>query len=271
MRKVPRERDRRRVGRAAATLGLAPLLDRRPRQLSGGQRQRVALGRAIVREPAVFLFDEPSVEPRRQAPASRCGPRSRALQRRLETTTVYVTHDQVEAMTMGERIAVMKGGRLQQVGTPLEIYDRPANLFVANFIGSPTMNLLSVRSTADGGGLAAGDSRLALPAGLPASSRAALGPPGRALVLGFRPEAASLAFDAVPAAPGEPPATLQVEVEFLEHLGHETLVHARHAAERVTVKVVPRLAPAVGETVLLALDPGALHLFDPETSLRIPA
>ena len=149
MRKVPREEIDRLVAQAAATLELAPLLDRRPRQLSGGQRQRVALGRAIVRQPAVYLFDEPlsnlDAKLRLQMRAE-----IKSLQRRLKTTTVYVTHDQVEAMTMGTRIAVMKDGRLQQVGTPLEVYDRPANLFVALFIGSPPMSVFQA-TVRDGG------------------------------------------------------------------------------------------------------------------------
>ena len=149
MRKVPREEMDRLVAQAAATLELAPLLDRRPRQLSGGQRQRVALGRAIVRQPAVYLFDEPlsnlDAKLRLQMRAE-----IKNLQRRLKTTTVYVTHDQVEAMTMGTRIAVMKDGRLQQVGTPLDVYDRPANLFVALFIGSPPMSVIEA-TVRDGG------------------------------------------------------------------------------------------------------------------------
>jgi multiple sugar transport system ATP-binding protein len=267
MRRVPGPEIAARVDRAARLLGLGELLDRRPGQLSGGQRQRVAVGRAIVREPSVFLFDEPlsnldaSLRVQMRSDLS-------ALQRRLATTAVYVTHDQVEAMTMGDRVAVLDGGRLQQVAPPQEIYDRPANLFVARFIGTPTMNLLSGRLTADGGGLEIGATRLELPARIAASSRAQLGPPGRAFVLGFRPEAAALA-PAAPAASGGGLAALPVEVEFLEHLGHETLVHARCGAERVTVKAVPRLAPAAGETVGVVVDPGAIHVFDPETSRRI--
>ncbi len=267
MRRVPRAEIAARVGRAARLLGLEELLARRPAQLSGGQRQRVALGRAIVREPSVFLFDEPlsnldaSLRVQMRSDLS-------ALQRRLATTAVYVTHDQVEAMTMGDRVAVLDGGRLQQVAPPQEIYDRPANLFVARFIGTPTMNLLPVTLAEDGRSLRAGDCLLALPTRFLGHPFPPLGAPGRALVLGFRPEAVAVPPGA-PAAPSERPAMLRVEVDFLEHLGHETLVHARCDGERVTAKVAPRQAPAAGETVDLALDMGAIHLFDPATALRI--
>ncbi len=270
MRRVPRAEIAARVGRAALLLGLEELLERRPAQLSGGQRQRVAVGRAIVREPSVFLFDEPlsnldaSLRVQMRSDLS-------ALQRRLATTAVYVTHDQVEAMTMGDRVAVLDGGRLQQVAPPQEIYDRPANLFVARFIGTPKMNLLPVTLAEDGACLRAEDRLLSLPARFTGHSLPALGPPGRALVLGFRPEAATVvsAVSAVSAAPGERSATLRVEVDFLEHLGHETLVHASYGGERVIAKVAPRQAPAAGEKVDLALDMEAIHLFDPQTALRI--
>ncbi len=267
MRRVPRAEIAVRVGRAASLLGLEELLERRPAQLSGGQRQRVAVGRAIVREPSVFLFDEPlsnldaSLRVQMRSDLS-------ALQRRLATTAVYVTHDQVEAMTMGDRVAVLDGGRLQQVAAPQEIYDRPANLFVARFIGTPRMNLLPVTLAEDGAGIRAEGRVLALPARCTGYSLPALGSPGRALVLGFRPEATTL-LAASPAEPGEHSATLRVEVDFLEHLGHETLVHARYGGERVIAKVAPRQAPAAGEKVDLVLDMEAIHIFDPQTALRI--
>ncbi|HKB72210.1 MAG TPA: sn-glycerol-3-phosphate ABC transporter ATP-binding protein UgpC, partial [Thermoanaerobaculia bacterium] len=163
MRKTPAAEIERMVGEAAATLGIAPLLDRKPRQLSGGQRQRVALGRAIVRQPAVFLFDEPlsnldaKLRVQMRAEISK-------LQQRLRTTAVYVTHDQVEAMTMGHRIAVMKDGRIQQVGTPYEVYEKPSNLFVANFIGTPPMNFIPATIAAGGTTLTASGMSIPVPA-----------------------------------------------------------------------------------------------------------
>lgn len=252
-----------RVGEAARLLGLEGLLDRKPAQLSGGQRQRVAVGRAIVRHPRVFLFDEPlsnlDANLRVQMRAE-----LGALQRRLATTTIYVTHDQVEAMTMGDRVAVLDRGRLQQCAPPQEIYDRPSTLFVARFMGSPPINLLPARVGADGRSLLVGSRRLPLPASL---AGAALGEPGRTLVLGFRPEATAPAEG----APGPAAARLAVEVEFLERLGHETLVHAQLDGERVIAKAHPRSAPRPGAAIEVEIDLRAAHLFDPATSLRLDA
>ncbi len=269
MRRVPRPEIDSRVARAAQLLSLEELLERRPAQLSGGQRQRVAVGRAIVREPSVFLFDEPlsnldaSLRVQMRTDLA-------ALQHRLATTAVYVTHDQVEAMTMGDRVAVLHEGRLQQLAPPQEIYDRPANLFVARFIGTPMMNLLPATLSADGASVVVGDREIALPAGLGRAAVSGVAGRGRALVLGFRPEAATVApAAAVAAGPGAPLATLRAEVEFLEHLGHETLVHARSGDERVAVKVPPGQAPAAGDAIDLVLDLDRLHLFDPQTTLRI--
>jgi len=261
MRKVPRDEMDRLVAQAAATLELAPLLDRRPRQLSGGQRQRVALGRAIVRQPAVYLFDEPlsnlDAKLRLQMRAE-----IKNLQRRLKTTTVYVTHDQVEAMTMGTRIAVMKDGRLQQVGTPLDVYDRPANLFVALFIGSPPMSVIQA-TVRDGGARVEADG-LELP--LRDALRAAARPlDGRSVHVGIRPE-----HVVDPSSPAHgPTATLQADVELVEPLGDEAVVHARVGGHPLTYRVEPRRMPEVGRRVAVAVELERLHLFDGESGARL--
>jgi len=256
MRKVERAEIDRRVDEAARLLELAALLDRKPAQLSGGQRQRVALGRAIVRQPAVFLFDEPlsnldaALRVQMRAEIS-------ALHRRLRTTTLYVTHDQVEAMTMGERVAILDRGVLMQLATPREVYERPANLFVARFIGQPKMNLLP--ATLDGGALAIAGRRLALD-GAPAI--------GRPLLAGFRAERAS----SVASAPGSTSSangTLPFTVDFVEQLGHETLAHGRVAGEPVVVRFAPREAPQAGAALELAVEPGGWHLFDAGSGARM--
>jgi multiple sugar transport system ATP-binding protein len=240
MRKIPRGEIAGLIGEAAEVLGLADLLDRKPRQLSGGQRQRVAVGRALVRHPAVFLFDEPlsnlDAKLRVQMRAE-----IKKLQRGLGTTTIYVTHDQVEAMTMGSRIAVLRAGRIQQVGKPLEIYERPRNLFVAAFIGTPPMNFLRARF---GGGNAITATGLALP--LPPGIRPGAGEGGQALVLGIRPE------NVVEAGHGEAARSspFSVEVEFVEPLGDEVIVHGRLGDEALLCKPV---RPSAGVTVYISL------------------
>jgi multiple sugar transport system ATP-binding protein len=247
LQKRPRAEIDRRVRDAAATLGLDAMLDRTPRQLSGGQRQRVAIGRAIVREPRVFLFDEPlsnldaklRVQMRREIAA---------LHRRLGATSVYVTHDQVEAMTLGDRIVVMNEGRVQQVDTPAALYDRPANTFVATFLGSPPMNLL--RPTAVG---------LPLPA--PVQRAAA----GRDVLLGVRPE--HVRVRAEPPRPDE--AALALTMDFVEPLGHEVLVHGRRDELELAARVAPQPLPAPGEPVTFAFDPERLRLFDAATGESI--
>ncbi|HXO19333.1 MAG TPA: sn-glycerol-3-phosphate ABC transporter ATP-binding protein UgpC [Thermoanaerobaculia bacterium] len=259
IRKTPKDEMKRRVDEAAQILGIGPLLGRKPRELSGGQRQRVALGRAIVRKPAVFLFDEPlsnldaKLRVQMRAEISK-------LQKRLETTTVYVTHDQIEAMTMGHRIAVLNGGRLQQVGTPLEVYDRPANLFVASFIGTPPMNLVPAVVAEGGARIAA--SGFALP--LPEPRRAGLGD-GRKIVLGIRPES----LHESTRGDGEHSASLSGTVEFVEPLGHEVIVHVRMEDDLLVAKLGPHRAPAMGDPIDLAADLEALHLFDAATEQRI--
>ena len=262
MRKTPRAEIERLVSESAQLLGMSSLLDRKPRQLSGGQRQRVALGRALVRQPAVFLFDEPlsnlDAKLRVQMRAE-----IKKLQRRLGTTTVYVTHDQIEAMTMGSRIAVLRDGRIQQVGEPLEIYERPRNLFVANFIGTPPMNL--VRATLESEERAA-TSGFTLP--LPHAIRPALTQKrGLGVVLGIRPENI---VDAREAHRG-PTATLPLEVEFVELLGDEVIVHGRVGEELLLCKLGPDRVPEVGSRVEVVVEVEKMHVFDAETELRLTA
>ncbi len=260
IRKLPAAEIEKLVDEAAAVLELSAFLDRRPKQLSGGQRQRVALGRAIVRKPAVFLFDEPlsnlDAKLRVQMRAE-----IKRLQQRLGTTTVYVTHDQTEAMTMGSRIAVMKDGRIQQVGTPLEIYDRPENLFVANFIGTPPMNVLP--ATVRGAGAELVGTRFTLPTP-PGLRPLTVGRDGQDVVVGVRPE--SLAPSPGSRASG---ATIAVEVDVVELLGDEAIVHARSGEDRIVFKVEPRRMPRAGEKVDLSVDLDRLHLFDPRTERRL--
>ena len=261
IRKLPRAEIEKLVSEAAEILEISHLLDRKPRQLSGGQRQRVALGRAIVRKPAVYLFDEPlsnlDAKLRVQMRAE-----IKKLQRRLETTTVYVTHDQTEAMTMGSRIAVMKDGKIQQVGTPLEIYDRPWNLFVANFIGTPPMNFINATIRDRGATLAA--SKFSLP--VSASLKPVTAPlDGRKVTVGIRPEHI---LDSATPTRGEK-AKLPAEVEVIEPLGDEVIVHARAGDDLLVYKVEPQLTPEVGQKLEIAVELDRLHLFDAETEKRL--
>src|SRR5205823_1507678 len=226
-RHAPKAEIKTRVERASKALGLAELLERKPRQLSGGQRQRVAMGRAIVRNPRVFLMDEPlsnldaRLRVQMRAEVAR-------VQRELGVTTIYVTHDQVEAMTMGDRVAVMRGGVLQQTGEPQSVFDRPANLFVASFIGSPPMNLVQARLDARGDGLAAvvGDQDVDVPAEVAAARPALRRHAGRTIGLGIRPEHLRDAGD------GSRPR-IRGTVRATEALGSELLVHLEVAAEPV--------------------------------------
>jgi multiple sugar transport system ATP-binding protein len=234
------------VERAAKILNLQPLLDRYPRELSGGQRQRVAMGRAIVRDPKVFLFDEPLSNLDAKL---RVAMRSeiKALHQRLKTTTVYVTHDQVEAMTMADRIAVMNEGRIEQLGEPLELYDRPANLFVAQFIGSPAMNVLE--------GTFKGGSIEALGARWPCNAKAS---EGQAVTYGIRPEHLSLQ-----------PQGIAAEVEVVEPMGAETEVLVRVADRTFNIMVHGRASVGPGERVFLAPQVAHAHLFDTASGRRI--
>ncbi|HEX6041991.1 sn-glycerol-3-phosphate ABC transporter ATP-binding protein UgpC [Longimicrobium sp.] len=258
LQKRPRPEIEQRVRAAAGVLGLDAILDRKPRQLSGGQRQRVALGRAIVRDPAVFLFDEPlsnldaKLRVQMRAEIS-------ALHRRLGATMVYVTHDQVEAMTLGDRIVVLHEGRIQQIGAPLHLYDHPANRFVAGFIGSPAMNFVEGRMQG-GAFVAAGDAfRFAVP---PAWTQPLRAFDGKPVTMGIRPES----LYAPRGRPSDAPlGTGAFTVEGLEPLGNEIFVHARAGEHRVTSRVLPQPLPAPGEPLELAFDLGKLHFFDPET------
>ncbi len=261
MRKVPPVEAEARLRDAAEYLGLTPHLDRRPRQLSGGQRQRVALGRALVRRPEVFLFDEPlsnldaALRVQMRAELAR-------LQQRYATTSIYVTHDQVEAMTLGHRIAVLHGGTLQQVGAPLDVYRNPDNLFVAGFLGTPAINRLDARVEGDGAAFVGDGFVLPAPPGLRALT-ASLG--GRRVVLGIRPE--HLYEEP---APGRAP--LDVRVAMVEPLGYEVVVHGRVGASpgsSVAARVPPARPPEAGERLELHVDLAALLLFDAETGRRI--
>src|SRR5437763_2538763 len=246
MRRMGRAEIKRRVARAAEILQLDGLLQRKPRQLSGGQRQRVAMGRAIVRDPKVFLFDEPlSNLDAKLRGAMRA--EIKALHQRLKTTTVYVTHDQVEAMTMADRIAVMNDGRIEQLGRPLELYDRPANLFVAQFIGSPAMNVFD--------GVVRAGAVEALGARWPANGRAA---DGQRVRYGIRPEHLE------PAAAGIP-----AEVIVVEPMGAETEIVAKVGDASLTVMLRGRASAGPGEHIHLAPQASHAHLFDAGTGVRL--
>ena len=266
-RKVPNREIDRRVREVSAMLGLDDLLRRRPAQLSGGQRQRVAMGRALVREPKAFLLDEPlsnlDAKLRVQMRAE-----LKRLHQRLGVTTIYVTHDQVEAMTLGDRIAVLADGKLQQLGPPQDVYDHPANLFVAGFIGSPPMNLL--HATAVSGRIKAGDLQLDIP-----------GVPDGDVVVGLRPEVLRPSGDGLPA--------MEFTVDVVEPLGDEIVVHgsvdgrlAGGGAEQqipatgggparatITARLEPHLRPRVGDRIPLSVRAEAVHVFDPASGAAI--
>ncbi|MGZ6142058.1 MAG: ABC transporter ATP-binding protein [Myxococcales bacterium] len=261
LRKTPRPQIDKDVAEAARILGLDELLDRRPKALSGGQRQRVALGRAIVRNPSVFLFDEPlsnlDAKLRVQMRAE-----IKKLQHRLQTTAIYVTHDQVEAMTMGNRIAVLNEGKVQQVGTPLDVYERPANLFVANFIGTPPMNM--IKATVADGGSALQASGFALPS--PAAAREALVPMlGKTVLVGIRPENVL--------EKGRPvrgvTAPLELTTDLVETLGNEVVVHASRGSDQIAFKMDPHNPPEFGGKVSAVVEVDRIHLFDATTEQRI--
>jgi multiple sugar transport system ATP-binding protein len=245
MQHMPKAEMDKRVKNASRILGLDNFLKRKPRALSGGQRQRVALGRAIVRSPKVFLLDEPlsnlDAKLRGQTRIE-----LQKLHRDLETTFIYVTHDQVEAMTMGDRIAIMNAGILQQVGTPGDIYDHPANLFVAGFIGSPTMNFVPV-TTSDSTAKASGF-EVRLPKSVPAGKG----------TLGFRPEAVTdRAIDGG--------STMDMKVDVVERLGSDQFLYGQVGGDSVTARVDPKMKVDPGDTVKLGLDTRNLHLFDAQS------
>ena len=260
-RKTPAPEVERRVAEAAEMLGLSGYLDRRPRQLSGGERQRVALGRAMVRHPQVFLFDEPlsnlDAKLRVQMRAE-----IKRLHQRVRATMIYVTHDQVEAMTLGERIAVLQAGVLQQVADPFTLYQRPANQFVAGFIGSPPINFFAASIRGEGRPAALDASGVAIP--LPPAIAArleSLG--GREVTLGIRPEDLLL-------KPDGPGVTLPGTVEVREPLGNEMLLHWRTPVGELISRVPGQTAPAVGESAPLHFAYAKLHLFDPRTENALP-
>ena len=269
---TPKDEIDKRVREAAKILGLTEYLDRKPKALSGGQRQRVAMGRAIVRKPKVFLMDEPlsnldaklRVQTRTQIAS---------LQRSLGVTTVYVTHDQTEALTMGDRIAVLKDGVLQQVGTPREMYDKPANEFVAGFIGSPAMNL--GRFTVSGDVATLGAAKIQLSK---ATLDAVAPEDGGKVTIGFRPESLEVVS-------AEDEHSIPVRLSFVEELGSDAyiygeLVGAEDSEEKlgsgedssqIIVRVPPRTAPEPGETVYVRIKPGEEHIFSSSTGERLPA
>jgi sn-glycerol 3-phosphate transport system ATP-binding protein len=240
---MPRAQIDTRVREAAKILELEALLDRKPRQLSGGQRQRVAMGRAIVRHPQVFLFDEPlsnldaklRVQMRLEL---------QKLHRRLGVTSLYVTHDQVEAMTLGNRIVVMNAGRAEQIGTPAEIYARPATTFVAAFIGSPPMNLLHGVATSDVNHFEARGCTITLPAPLASAN-------GLPRILGLRPEHLRLGGGQIP-----------VSVEMVESLGGDHLIHCRAGEQDLIVRAGDGAMPAAGDAITVGFAPEAMHWFD---------
>ncbi len=242
-----------RVTKAAQILGLETLLERFPRQLSGGQRQRVAMGRALVRDPQVFLFDEPlsnlDAKLRMQMRAE-----IKELQQRLKTTTVYVTHDQIEAMTMADKIVIMRSGHVEQLGSPLDLYDRPENLFVAGFLGSPAMNFVS-GTVADGAVVSASGMRWPLPAALAAAKGMT---PGRRVIYGIRPEHLRLGDNGFSA-----------RVLVVEPTGSETQVLLDLGGEKLTAAFRERIPVGVGEALPVSIDAASVHVFDPETEKRI--
>ena len=249
----------RRVTDAARVLGLEALLDARPRRLSGGQRQRVALGRALVREPKVFLLDEPLSNLDAKLRVAMRVEIAR-LHHRLHATMIYVTHDQIEAMTLGQRIVVLNNGEIQQIDTPMRLYERPANLFVAGFIGSPAMNFFRGRLRDDeqalemhGASLPLGDLR---GSGLPLAAMR-----GREIVLGLRPEHLQRA--------GTTAAQFEAVLDVVEPVGNEVFLNLQYAGNALVARVAPQTLPAPGATLPMAFDPAHLHVFDAGDGRRI--
>lgn len=263
LRKMPKDEIDRLVNEAAETLGMTHLLDRKPKALSGGQRQRVALGRAIVRKPAVFLFDEPlsnlDAELRVHMRAEIAN-----LQKRLGITSVYVTHDQVEAMTMGDRIAVLHDGNLRQVGTPLDLYDTPENVFVAQFIGTPNMNILTMKVSDDGSQLEHKDVTIPTPKEWKSS---VVERKGKNVFVGFRPEH----LGAVGEHDWPDTAKLSGTAKIVETLGHEVVVHFTlpNDEKSLVAKMDVHKVPKIGSELSLELRADRLHIFDAETQERL--
>jgi multiple sugar transport system ATP-binding protein len=264
LRKTPKSEIDRRVKEAAETLGISHLLGRKPKQLSGGQRQRVAVGRAIVREPAVFLFDEPlsnldaKLRVQTRAEISK-------LHQRLQTTFIYVTHDQVEAMTMASRIAVMKDGVLQQLDTPQNLYDNPVNVFVAGFIGSPAMNFFDAKLARDNGKLVvdAGTFTVTVPDGKASPFE---GHSGKSVIFGVRPEDI---HDPNFAPPGIHSALVPAHVEVTELMGNEVFLYLNTGNKNYVARVDPRSQARIGHDVQVAMNLDNMQLFDKETEQAI--
>lgn len=249
LKKIPEVEIQKRVAEAAERLGITELLGRKPKEMSGGQRQRVAMGRAIVRRPRIFLFDEPlsnldaKLRLQMRVEVGR-------LHNSLDATSIYVTHDQVEAMTLADRIVLLKDGEVQQIGAPMELYQNPNNLFVATFIGSPVMNVLSVEH--EGGALKGPGLEL------PYSGAVIDGP----MRLGVRPQSLRLVDDGAPHA-------LKAKIEVVEPMGSETFVYCRHEGELIGVREESLARPEVGSTARIAFDSSAIHLFDADSGARI--
>lgn len=251
--KAPKEDADKRVAYAAGILGLDKLLDRYPRQLSGGQRQRVAMGRAIVRDPKVFLFDEPlSNLDAKLRVAMRA--EIKELHQRLKTTTVYVTHDQIEAMTMADKIVVMHDGKVEQIGSPLEVYDRPNNLFVAGFIGSPAMNMIKGQIDPSDPSHFIAEDGTKLPLAMAAPQTAV----GKDLIYGLRPEYISLSDRGIAA-----------EISVIEPTGYETHIVARFGGCDANCVFRERISAKPGEIIHLAIDTSHIHLFDAHSGERL--
>jgi multiple sugar transport system ATP-binding protein len=254
-RNVSRREIDRRVREAAEILALADYLDRLPKELSGGQRQRVAMGRAIVRKPQVFLFDEPlsNLDAKLRGTMRT---EMKKLHQQLGVTTVYVTHDQIEAMTLADRVVVMNAGRIEQIGTPDEVYHAPASIFVAGFIGAPTMNMIPVRREGTDGLRVAESELIRLP--YPVASQLDL-------MLGIRPEDVDIASDLPDAGRSSLPATIDV----VEPLGADTLVFATMVGHQMAIRVRPEIRPRAGSPVRLSFNLARAHLFDAGTGKRL--
>ncbi len=266
LRKVPKAEIDKMVHEAAKILDLEPLLDRKPKALSGGQRQRVAMGRAIVRNPQVFLMDEPLSNLDAKLRGQMRIELSK-LHQRLGTTIIYVTHDQVEAMTLGTRIVVMNAGIVQQVDTPQALYDTPNNLFVAGFIGSPQMNFLDAVVSVEGDNavLDLGESKITL-SGDKAKKLIAGGYDGKTVVMGIRPEDV---YDDEAVIAANPGTTIESTVRVYELLGAEVYLYFDYAGANFTARVKPTTTARTGDTVKLALEPSKIHVFDKETEMAI--
>ncbi len=264
LRKTPKQIIDQRVREAAKSLGIEHLLDRRPRQLSGGQRQRVAVGRAIVREPAVFLMDEPlsNLDAKLRVEARSFISK---LHQRLETTFIYVTHDQVEAMTMGTRICVLSAGELQQVDTPFNLYHNPRNKFVAGFIGSPAMNFMNATLKEDGANLTVdtGVMQITVPAKKAEPFRTHV---GKKVVFGIRPEDI---HDAEYQPPGITPAPIEANVDVVEQMGNEMILYLEQGGMNFIARTDPRTRARVGGRIQMVMDLDNMHIFDSDTELSL--